>query len=194
MPKKKDQQAVQETTEAKQPEAKFTRDDLARLVNEQVSKKLDENNQQWQSKFDEAVKQAKQDGLEEAKMNKEQLAQKEAQRQEEKFKKREAELNSKMAELNRREQIAHTKDLLSEQGLPTTGAEMLLGKTEEETKANIAYFKELVSQGVRNELHKGSAGKTPQTGAPAPTQAPSKDLADMNFEEMQAYLQSQGQI
>ena len=126
-------------------------------------------------------------------MNAKQLAEKEAKDREDKLKQQEADLAKRQAELDRRDHIAHTKDLLAADSLPTSAAEMLLGETEEETKANIEAYKALVAQGVRNELHRSSAGKAPQNGTPAQPQAPKKDLSEMNYEEMQKYLDSQNQ-
>lgn len=189
-----EQQEGQQGSE-KEAQKTFTRDQIGAMVDAQVANKvkakMDEINSSWQSKLDEAVANAKAEGKEEANMSAKELAEKEAKDREDKFKRQMADLDKRQAELDHREHLAHTKDLLAEQNLPTDGADMLLGSTEDETKANIERFKQLVSQGVRNELHRSSAGKTPQGGAPAQTQTPKKDLADMNYEEMQKFVESQ---
>ena len=124
-------------------------------------------------------------------MTAKQLAEKQAKDQANKLNQREDALNKRQQELDRRDHIAHTKDLLTEQDLPTDSAEMLLGETEDDTKANIQRFKELVNQVVRNELHKSSAEKSPQLGSPANNNsAPKKDMAEMTYDEMKAYLES----
>lgn len=176
--------------EGKQPKT-FTREQIGGIVDKQVATKLDEINSDWQKKLDEAVAKAKEDGKAEATMSAKELAEKQAKDREEQFKKQQDALNERQKELDHRDHIAHTKDLLAEEHLPTERAEMLLGETEEETKKNIESFKELVNQGVRNALHKSSAGKAPQAGSPAQVEAPKKDMADMTYAEMQKYIESQ---
>lgn len=191
-----EQQDNQQGSE-KEDQKTFTRDEIGPMVDSQVSQKLnaklDEINSSWQKKLDDAVTKAKEEGKTEASMTAKELAEKQAKDQEEQFKKQQAALDERQQELDRRDHIAHTKDLLAEEHLPTEGAEMLLGETEEETKKNIESFKELVNQGVRNALHKSSAGKAPQTGAPAQQEAPKKNMAEMTYEEMQQYIESQQQ-
>lgn len=194
--KTNEQQDSQQGSE-KEAQKTFTRDDIGPMVDSQVSRKLkakmDEINSSWQKKLDEAVAKAKEEGKAEVGMSAKELAEKEAKDREDKLKQQEADLAKRQQELDRRDHIAHTKDLLSEQNLPTSAAELLLGETEDETKANIDAYKNLVAQGVRNELHRSSAGKTPQNGAPAQPQAPKKDMSEMTYEEMQKYLDSQNQ-
>lgn len=174
------------------PQKTFTRDEIGGIVDKQVASKLDEVNSTWQKKLHEAVANAKQDGKEEATMTAKQLADKQAKEEADRLKHQQEELTQRTAELERREHLAHTRDLLSAENLPTSSAEMLLGATEEETKQNIAGFKQLVAQGVRNELHKSSAGKDPQNGSPASSKpTPNKDMADMNYAEMQKFIESQ---
>lgn len=191
-----EQQDNQQGSE-KEDQKTFTRDEIGPMVDSQVSQKLnaklDEINSSWQKKLDDAVTKAKEEGKTEANMTAKELAEKQAKDREEQFKKQQAALDERQQELDRRDHIAHTKDLLAEEHLPTEGAEMLLGETEEETKKNIESFKELVNQGVRNALHKSSAGKAPQTGAPAQQEAPKKNMAEMTYEEMQQYVESQQQ-
>lgn len=176
--------------EDKQPKT-FTREQIGGIVDKQVAAKLDEVNSAWQKKLDEAVSKAKQDGKDEATMTAKQLAEKQAKEAADRLKQQQDDLAKRTAELDRREHLAHTRDLLSAENLPTSSAEMLLGATEEETKQNIADFKQLVAQGVRNELHKSSAGKDPQGGSPARTVTPNKNMADMTYEEMNKYIKSQ---
>lgn len=191
----------QNQTEAQQQESKeqpkkeaqktFTREDIGKIVKAQVENERKQWEQEQQAKLEDAVKKAKEDGKAEATMSAKELADKQAKDREDKLKQQQAELDSRTKELDHREHIAHTKDLLAEENLPTDGAEMLLGATEEDTKQNIENFKKLVSQGIRNALHKSSAGKSPQTGAPAQVEAPKKNMADMTYEEMQKYIESQ---
>lgn len=173
----------------KEPQKTFTREELGKIVKAQLA----EERKQWEQDHADDLEKAKEEGKTEASMTAKELAEKQAKDQEEQFKKQQAALDERQQELDRRDHIAHTKDLLAEEHLPTEGAEMLLGETEEETKKNIESFKELVNQGVRNALHKSSAGKAPQTGAPAQQEAPKKNMAEMTYEEMQQYIESQQQ-
>lgn len=165
----------------------FTREELGAAVSAQIA----QERKKWEESHQADIEKAKEDGRAEANMTAKQLAEKQAQDREAKAKKREEALDKRQKELDRRDHLAHTKELLADQGLPIDGAEMLLGKTEDDTKANIQRFKDLVSQGVRNELHKSSAGKAPQTGSPASEKAPKKDMAEMTYDEMKNYLDSQ---
>ena len=187
-----DEQENQQGSE-KEAQKTFTRDQIGAMVDAQVKAKLDDINSSWQSKLDDAVAKAKEDGKAEANMSAKELAEKEAKDREDKLKQQMADLDKRQHELDHRDHISHTKDLLAEEKLPTSAAEMLLGKTEEETKSNIETYKSLVAQGVRNELHRSSAGKAPQSGAPAQPQAPMKDISEMTYEEAQKYIESQNQ-
>lgn len=171
----------------KKDQKTFTREEIGKIVTAQI----EDERKQWKQKLADEVAKAKEDGKTEATMSAKELAEKQAKEREEQLKQKQADLEKRQNELDRREHIAHTKDLLAEENLPTDSAEMLLGETEEDTKANIANFKKLVQQGVRNALHKSSAGKSPQLGSPAQVEAPKKDMADMNYEEMQKYIESQ---
>lgn len=187
-----DEQENQQGSE-KEAQKTFTRDQIGAMVDAQVKAKLDDINSSWQSKLDDAVAKAKEDGKAEANMSAKELAEKEAKDREDKLKQQMVDLDKRQHELDHRDHISHTKDLLAEEKLPTSAAEMLLGETEEETKSNIETYKNLVAQGVRNELHRSSAGKAPQSGAPAQPQAPMKDISEMTYEEAQKYIESQNQ-
>ena len=192
-PKVEDEQQEHQQGSEKEAQKTFTRDQIGAMVDAQVKAKLDDINSSWQSKLDDAVAKAKEDGKAEANMSAKELAEKEAKDREDKLKQQMADLDKRQHELDHRDHISHTKDLLAEEKLPTSAAEMLLGKTEEETKKNIEDYKNLVAQGVRNELHRSSAGKAPQSGAPAQPQAPMKDISEMTYEEAQKYIESQNQ-
>ncbi len=188
----KEQPKQEEPKEQPKQEAQktFTREELGKIVKAQLA----EERKQWEQAHAGELEKAKEEGKTEANMTAKELAEKQAKEREEQFKKQQAELEQRQKELDHRDYIAHTKDLLAEEHLPTEGAEMLLGETEEETKKNIESFKELVDQGVRNALHKSSAGKAPQIGAPAQQEAPKKDMSEMTYEEMQKYIEQQEQL
>jgi hypothetical protein len=166
-------------------EAIFSRDDLARMVSEQVNKKLAENNAKWEEKVAAAVEKAKQDGKDEATMSAKELADKKAKEDAERMQQREAEIDKRLAELDRRERLANARDLLASEGLPTDAAEMMLGADNNQTKANIAKLKGLVDQAVKDQLHRDSAQQEPTAGGsnhPAPT----KKFSEMTLDEQTA--------
>lgn len=166
-------------------EAMFSRDDLARMVSEQVNKKLAENNAKWEEKVATAVEKAKQDGKDEATMSAKELADKKAKEDAERMQQREAEIDKRLAELDRRERLANARDLLASEGLPTDAAEMMLGADNDQTKANIAKLKGLVDQAVKDQLHRDSAQQEPTAGGsnhPAPT----KKFSEMTLDEQTA--------
>lgn len=166
-------------------EAMFSRDDLARMVSEQLNKKLAENNAKWEEKVAAAVEKAKQDGKDEATMSAKELADKKAKEDAERMQQREAEIDKRLAELDRRERLANARDLLASEGLPTDAAEMMLGADNDQTKANIAKLKGLVDQAVKDQLHRDSAQQEPTAGGsnhPAPT----KKFSEMTLDEQTA--------
>lgn len=188
-------QSNEEPKEQPEKEAQktFTREELGAVVSAQLAKERDKWEAEQKQKIEIVRQEAKEEGKKEAGMTAKELAEKEAKDREDKYQQQLADLNKRQKQLDHREHVAHTKDLLSEQHLPTSGAEMLLGETEEETKANIEAYKKLVDQGVRNELHRSSAGKAPQNGAPALPKNPDKNIADMSYDEVQKLIESQNQ-
>lgn len=193
MPEEKQQQEEpkqeeQHTEEPKQePKAMFTRDDLAKMVKEQLESKKSE----WDKQMADAVAKAKEDGKQEASMSAEDLAKKHLKDEQDAVAKKNAELDKRFAELDRRDRLANARELLSKAKLPIEAAELLIGKDDAETKQNIENYQSLVNQGVKDAIHRNSAGKTPQNGAPAGTDKPSKPLAEMSYEEMQKFIESQ---
>ena len=180
-----DGDSQQQDQGAQGSEAMFSRDDLARMVSEQVNKKLAENNAKWEEKVAAAVEKAKQDGKDEATMSAKELADKKAKEDAERMQQREAEIDKRLAELDRRERLANARDLLASEGLPTDAAEMMLGTDNDQTKANIAKLKGLVDQAVKDQLHRDSAQQEPTAGGinhPAPT----KKFSEMTLDEQTA--------
>lgn len=184
-PQPTDGDGQQQDQGAQGSEAMFSRDDLARMVSEQVNKKLAENNAKWEEKVAAAVEKAKQDGKDEATMSAKELADKKAKEDAERMQQREAEIDKRLAELDRRERLANARDLLASEGLPTDAAEMMLGADNDQTKANIAKLKGLVDQAVKDQLHRDSAQQEPTAGGsnhPAPT----KKFSEMTLDEQTA--------
>lgn len=190
-PTKTNEQEQPENQEEPKQQKTFTRDEIGSMVSKQVAEKLAEAKKKWEEETADKVAKAKEDGKAEANMTAKELAEKEAKDREAKLDEKEKDFQARVAELDKREHLAHTRDLLSDEGLPTNVAEMLLGETEEDTKANIKQYKELVDQGVRNELHRNSTQKEPQSGGSTTTVTPKKDLAEMTYDEAKAYLESQ---
>lgn len=184
-PQPTDGDSQQQDQGAQGSEAMFSRDDLARMVSEQVNKKLAENNAKWEEKVAAAVEKAKQDGKDEATMSAKELADKKAKEDAERMQQREAEIDKRLAELDHRERLANARDLLASEGLPTDAAEMMLGADNDQTKANIAKLKGLVDQAVKDQLHRDSAQQEPTAGGsnhPAPT----KKFSEMTLDEQTA--------
>lgn len=170
----------------------FSRADLSKMVNEQVANKLDKQQAEFEKRLQEAVAKAKQDGKDEANMTAKELAEKQEKEHQEALDRQKAELDKRLADLDRRERLAQTREALANAKLPTDAAGMLMGKDEEETKANIETYQRLVDQAVKNQLHLDSSQQTPQAGSNSqPVETPKKDLAEMNYEEMQKFLESQ---
>lgn len=180
----------EETPEQDQPkpEKTFTREEIGAIV----AKQLKDERAKWNDELKDKLAKAKEDGKEEANMTAKELADKQAKDRQEALDQREKDLDNRLAELKKSEHLSHTKSLLADEGLPIDIAELLMGATEEDTKANIKRYKDAIDQGVRNEIHRNSAQQEPQAGSNSNvTKVPNKPIADMNYEEMQAYLENQ---
>ena len=184
MPEDVKKETPKNTEENKQEEqqvskqATFTRDDLAKLVKEQ----LDAKKAEWEQKTADAVAKAKQDGKDEATMTAKELADKHTKEREAKLDKKSAELDKRFAELERRDRLSQARNMLSKANLPTDAAEMLVGKDDEETQQNINKYKSLVDQGVKNAIHRSSAQSEPQNGGSG-SDVPTKKFSDMTLDE-----------
>ena len=166
-------ETVENTEEPKKEEKKFSRDDIAKMVNAQVDKIKND----LESKYSKQLEQAKEEGERRAKMTADEKA-------EEDRKQRELEFERREKELELRERKAETRDLLTNAGLPLSFVSQLMGKDSEETQRNINEFQKIVNQQVQNELHKKAAGKVPNTSSSSP--APQKKLSEMTLDEQMA--------
>src|SRR5699024_5546373 len=92
-----DEQENQQGSE-KEAQKTFTRDQIGAMVEAQVKAKLDDINSSWQSKLDDAVAKAKEDGKAEANMSAKELAEKEAKDREDKLKQQMANLDKRQHE------------------------------------------------------------------------------------------------
>ena len=158
--------------------AMFTRDDISKLVSEQLSAKKAE----WQKEMDEAVAKAKQDGKDEATMTAKELADKHAKEREAELEKKNAELDKRFAELERRDRLSKARTLLSQNNLPTDAAKLLVGNDDKETESNVQQYKALVDQGVKNAIHRNSAQAEPQNGGSG-SDVPNKKFSEMTLDE-----------
>ena len=166
-PKNVAENKQEEQEQPKQEKALFTREDLSKLVAEQLADKKAE----WEKNMNDAVAKAKQDGKDEATMTAKELAEKHAKERE--------------AELDKRDRLSKARDILSQQQLPTEAAELLVGKDDDETKRNIEAYQKLVEQGVKNAIHRNSAQKEPQNGGSG-SDLPKKKFSDMTLDEQTA--------
>lgn len=74
------------------------------------------------------------------------------------------ELETRAAELARRELKADAREVLQEREVPMEFLDMLLGKDMKETKGNIDTFKNRFDAAVQAQVEKRMVGKTPQSG------------------------------
>ena len=165
-------ETVENTEEPKKEEKKFSRDDIAKMVNAQVDKIKND----LESKYSKQLEQAKVEALEEGERRAKMTADEKA---EEDRKQRELEFERREKELELRERKAETRDLLTNAGLPLSFVSQLMGKDSEETQRNINEFQKIVNQQVQNELH-----KKPNTSSSSP--APQKKLSEMTLDEQMA--------
>lgn len=173
----KQSETVENTEEPKKEEKKFSRDDIAKMVNAQVDKIKND----LESKYSKQLEQVKTEALEEGERRAKMTADEKA---EEDRKRRELEFERREKELELRERKAETRDLLTNAGLPLSFVNQLMGKNSEETQRNINEFQKIVNQQVQNELHKKAAGKVPNAGSSSP--APQKKLSEMTLDEQMA--------
>lgn len=180
-PKNVAENKQEEQEQPNQEKALFTREDLSKLVAEQLADKKAE----WEKNMNDAVAKAKQDGKDEATMTAKELAEKHAKEREAELDKKSAELEKRFAELDKRDRLSKARDILSQQQLPTEAAELLVGKDDDETKQNIEAYQKLVEQGVKNAIHRNSAQKEPQNGGSG-SDIPKKKFSDMTLDEQTA--------
>lgn len=180
-PKNVAENKQEEQEQPKQGKALFTREDLSKLVAEQLADKKAE----WEKNMNDAVAKAKQDGKDEATMTAKELAEKHAKEREAELDKKSAELEKRFAELDKRDRLSKARNILSQQQLPTEAAELLVGKDDDETKRNIEAYQKLVEQGVKNAIHRNSAQKEPQNGGSG-SDLPKKKFSDMTLDEQTA--------
>lgn len=113
----------------------------------------------WEADQKQAIEDAKNEGAKLAKMSEADKLAEEQKQREEAFKQREA-------ELNKRELSYSTKDLLSEQGLPTDMADPLIALGNADAiKSVIETLKASVDAAVKDQVEKAAQSYKPATGS-----------------------------
>lgn len=113
----------------------------------------------WEAEQKQAIEDAKNEGAKLAKMSEADKLAEEQKQREEAFKQREA-------ELNKRELSYSTKDLLSEQGLPTDMADSLVVLGDADAiKSVVETLKASVDSAVKEQVEKAAQSTPPATGS-----------------------------
>lgn len=113
----------------------------------------------WEADQKQAIEDAKNEGAKLAKMS-------EADKLAEEQKQREAAFKQREAELNKRELSYSTKDLLSEQGLPTDMADSLIALGDADAiKSAVENLKASVDSAVKEQVEKAAQSTKPATGS-----------------------------
>ncbi|AAP74515.1 head scaffolding protein [Lactobacillus phage phiJL-1] len=154
-----------ENTEATESESSITLTpkELQAKLDSEADKRsaaaIEKAKAKWEAKQKQAIEDAKNEGAKLAKMSEaDKLAEEQKQREEE-FKQREA-------ELNKRELSYSTKDLLSEQGLPTDMADSLVALGDADAIKNVVEtLKASVDSAVKEQVEKSVQSNPPATGS-----------------------------
>lgn len=104
-----------------------------------------------------------------------QLSEKERKQAEEA--KRLADLEEREKAIKYKEDLAETRSILVEEGMPIEFAEFLIAEKAEDTMANINHFKDTFNEAVKAQAKKYLEGKEPKVGAgysPKPSNGQSK--------------------
>lgn len=94
------------------------------------------------------------------------------------------ELAEREEQIALRERKADTLDVLDKNGVPREFLDMLVGKDMEETKANVAAFKDKFDAAVQAQVEKRLAGSTPKGGSGSTSQSEEEAMAS----EIEKYL------
>ena len=94
------------------------------------------------------------------------------------------ELAEREEQIALRERKADTLDVLDKNGVPREFLDMLVGKDMEETKANVAAFKDKFDAAVQAQVEKRLAGSTPNGGSGSTSQSEEEAMAS----EIEKYL------
>lgn len=137
-----------------------------------LAKALEKKQREWEAKQEEAIQKA----LEE----KERLSKlSEKERKEEELSTREKELQNRLAEIERKELRSDAVSDLSEKGLPTEFADILLGEDAESTLENINKFKTTFDAAVNAKVKEAIRQDTPPAGTGAFNNGKVPSVAEM---------------
>lgn len=175
--------------EPKQPDKMFTRDDLAKITNAQVTQAIEKFKKE---SLPDLLNSKYAEGKEDAKLSAKELADKEAKEKQEKFERKEQELNQREAKLN-------TRNLLASKDVPEGMQDILLAsivkldadKREDAVDTFNKAFQEAVHQGV---LDKTAGKKTPQAGNPATTTITKEEFYKKSYAEQSKLLDDNPQL
>ena len=116
-------------------------------VNEIVQKRIEKVNEQWQKKFD-----ALQESIKLQSMNEEQKAEYDYNKKLEELQQREQELENKINAYNQQQYKTTIQTQLSEAGLPTTMADMLVNMDAEAVATQINAMKDMFSSQINQQV------------------------------------------
>lgn len=154
----------------------FTQEDLDRIV----TKRLEREAKKWEAKFN---------ALEEAQklsqMNEEQKAEYDYNKKLEELTQREQELEAKINQYNQQQYKATIQAQLSEAGLPTTMADMLVNMDAEAVATQINAMKEMFSTQINAQVQ-----SKVQASANVPTQ-PVEQVKLLSLDEIKAMSSSE---
>lgn len=134
-----------------------------------IDKLLAEQEKARAEAVDEALKVAKMDEAGKATYEQEKTARELAEREE---------------KIALRERKADTMDILDKNGVPREFLDMLVGKNMEETKTNVAAFKDKFDAAVQAQVEKRLAGSTPKGGSGSTSLSEEEAMAS----EIEKYL------
>lgn len=139
-----------EEKEQQKQERTFTRNDISKMMAAEKAK--------WQEELDAKIKEATAEGERKAKMSKDELAKEEEA-------KRLDDLAQREAEIAKRELRLSSQILLTEEGLPMSFLDMVVGEDEDSTKANIQALRETFDKEVEAKVNERLKQKQPRTGS-----------------------------
>lgn len=154
-----------ENTEATESEDSITltQKELQAKLDSEADKRsaaaIEKAKSKWEADQKQAIEDAKNEGAKLAKMSESDKLAEEQKKREEAFKQRES-------ELNKRELSYSTKDLLSEQGLPTDMADSLVALGDADAiKSVVETLKASVDSAVKEQVEKAAQSTPPATGS-----------------------------
>lgn len=141
----------------------FTQEDLDKAIQQRLAKerkKAELERKRLEEEMRERIESEKQEALELAKLSEKERTEREFQKEREKFEQERKEFERKKLELD-------TKEVLSNEELPSEFASFVMGNDAESTLENINRFKEKWQKAIEAEVNKRLATNKPKTGGQA---------------------------